>query len=72
VNRADRLANLTLFALDAATWFAVAATLLLLDPVGSTGALGGWVAARAAAALTPRRPWLGGFQSSAAGDRLPG
>jgi hypothetical protein len=63
VNRADRVANLALFALAALAWLAVAATFLTLDPLGNTGVLlagalllGGAVALTAAPVL-----WLGGF-----------
>jgi hypothetical protein len=63
VNRADRLANLTLFGLAAAGWFAVAAALLLLDPVGNTGALlaGGLLLGAAVALTLAPLLWLAGF-----------
>ena len=63
MNRADRLANLTLFALAGAAWFAVGATLLLLDPAGNTGILlAGGILLGAAVALTlVPLLWLGGF-----------
>lgn len=63
VNRADRLANLTLFALAAGAWFAVAAVLLLLDPAGNTGALlaGGLLLGAAVALTLAPLLWLGGF-----------
>jgi hypothetical protein len=63
VNRADRLANLTLFALAVAAWLAVAATLLLLDPVGNTGVLlaGGLLLGAAVALTLAPLLWLGGF-----------
>jgi hypothetical protein len=63
VNRADRLASLTLFALAASAWLAVAATLLLLDPVGNTGVLlaGGLLLGAAVALTVAPLLWLGGF-----------
>jgi hypothetical protein len=36
VNRADRIANLVLFALAGGAWAAVAVTFLTIDPVGNT------------------------------------
>jgi len=63
VNRADRLANLTLFGLAASAWLAVAAALLLLDPVGNTGVLlaGGLLLGAAVALTIAPLLWLGGF-----------
>jgi hypothetical protein len=63
VNRADRLANLTLFVLAIGAWLAVAATLLLLDPVLDTGALlaGGLLLGAAVALTLAPLLWLGGF-----------
>jgi len=63
VNRADRLANLTLLVLAGAAWLSVGVVFIALDPVGNTGVLlAGALLLGAAAALTlAPLLWMGGF-----------
>jgi hypothetical protein len=63
VNRADRIANLTLFALAAGAWAALALTFMTLDPVGNTGVLlaGGLLLGAAVAFTLVPVFWLAGF-----------
>ena len=63
MNRADRFANLILFALAVAAWVALIVTFLTLDPVGNTAVLlaGGLLLGGAVALTVVPVLWLAGF-----------
>ena len=63
MNRADRFANLILFALAVAAWVALIVTFLTLDPVGNTVVLlaGGLLLGGAVALTVVPVLWLAGF-----------